>query len=334
MDRRRRLRRIQLQRKRRRRNFFVISVVLIVFLIFGIYKAFSSRKEKTPDTTSTQNNMQNNVEKKEAEEVQVKAINPELNSDNTISVYDLNKDVLLYQNNLEKQVVPASLAKLFVVDYALTLLNPNDMVNVSDEIDLVKPDSSMAYIEKGDILVSDLVRGALIPSGNDAAYALASAGGRVIKNDSELSGEEAVSVFMNGLTEYLKSEGYNDTSIDIPSGYSENSLTSFVDLLKVSKKILRNNLVAEIVSLSEYNYNSESGNKLHWISTNEFLLPNSEYYNENVKGVKTGSLDSVFNLITRYKSAEGDYLIFVLGAGSSNERFNETKTIIQSLDKN
>lgn len=334
MDRRKRLKRIQLQRKRRRRNFLVLSIFVTIFLMFGIYKAVTSRKDKVSDTVSNQSSIEKNIEPKETQKVVEKSINPELTTDNTIAVYDFKKDIILYQNNLDKQVLPASLAKLFVVDYALTLLNPNDIVNISDEIDLVKPDSSMAHIVKGSIQVSDLVRGVLIPSGNDAAYALAAAGGRLIKNDNELSGEEAVAAFMNGLSDYLQSEGYKDTSIEIPSGYSENSFTNYADLLKVSKKILRNNLLSEIVSESEYYYKTESDNELHWINTNEFLLPYSEYYNENVKGIKTGSLDSVFNLITRYKSKDGDYLIFVLGADSSDERFSQTKTVIQSIDSN
>ncbi len=334
MDKRRRLRRIQLQRKRRRKNLFVLSVLITLFLFFGIYKAISSPKDKIPKTDKNQNIIENNLEKKEVEKVEKKGIELDLITDNTVAVYDLNKDVLLYENNLEKQVLPASLSKLFVVDYALTLLNPNDTVNITDEINLVKPDSSMAHIEQGSMQVSELVRGVLIPSGNDAAYALAAAGGRVLNNDIEISGEEAVSVFMKGLNDYLKSEGYKDTIIDIPSGYSDNSLTTFADLLKVSKKILRNGLISEIVSQSEHYHTTESGNELHWINTNEFLLPYSDYYNENVKGIKTGSLDTVYNLITRYKKDKGDYLIFVLGAASSSERFNETNTIMQSLDKN
>ena len=69
------------------------------------------------------------------------------------------------------------------------MLPENAIVTPGSELLLVKEGSSVAYIKSHHKLtVSMLVEGMLIPSGNDAAYVLAAAAGRVIADDESLDG--------------------------------------------------------------------------------------------------------------------------------------------------
>ena len=66
--------------------------------------------------------------------------------------------------------LPASLAKLFVVEYALTFArDPDTLVTVSPQsLALVKEGSSMAWIQAREYPLRDLFAAMLVPSGNDA----------------------------------------------------------------------------------------------------------------------------------------------------------------------
>ena len=63
-------------------------------------------------------------------------------------------------------------------------LQPTDKITAGDALGYVVAGSSVAKIKRGDVLTAEqLVEAMLLPSGNDAAYILACAAGRVIKND-------------------------------------------------------------------------------------------------------------------------------------------------------
>ena len=57
----------------------------------------------------------------------------------------------------------------------------------------------------------------------------------------------------------------------------------------------------EIVSQNTYTATLPDGSTQIWQNTNAFLDPTSEYYNENVCGIKTGSLSDDYNLIVLYQ---------------------------------
>ena len=87
---------------------------------------------------------------------------------------DLSTGAVFHSKNQEEPLLPASLAKLFVVEYASTLVGPEDRGTVTSEaLGLVKPDSSMAWLIAGEYRMEDLFAAMLLPSGNDAAYGVA-----------------------------------------------------------------------------------------------------------------------------------------------------------------
>ena len=65
-----------------------------------------------------------------------------------------------------------------------------------------------------------------------------------------------------------------------------------------------------------------------WKNTNAFLDSTSDYYNGNVKGVKTGSLSDDYNLVVLYQQHGKEFLICSLGSKSNSSRYDDVNYII------
>lgn len=169
-------------------------------------------------------------------------------------------------------------------------------------------------------------------SGNDAAYVVADYCGGIISKEAKNS-KERINVFMNKLNKYLKEEGYNDTKLYDPSGYDPKAQTTVSDLSKVVKKLLKYQWFRDIVSTTSYTAILPDKSKQTWKNTNVFLDPTSEYYNENVLGVKTGSLSNDYNLIVLYKKHGKEFLICSLGSKSDVSRYNDVNYILKTIDE-
>ena len=68
-----------------------------------------------------------------------------------------------------------------------------------------------------------------------------------------------------------------------------------------------------------------------WKNTNEFLDENSPYYNANVKGMKTGTMASSYNLVVLYEKDGKAYLITCLAARSNEGRYKAVQSAINTI---
>ena len=123
-------------------------------------------------------------------------------------VYDLDEGKMIAMKGEGEQLYPASTTKLLTILMAQRYLELDMQVTPGDEQTLVSKDSSMAYIDRYDtVTVEQLIEGMLLPSGNDAAYALAAATGRAITGEWNLSGLEAVEICIEAMNEYAAELG-------------------------------------------------------------------------------------------------------------------------------
>lgn len=198
----------------------------------------------------------------------------------------------------------ASLAKLFAIDYALGKVDLEDIVEVNQEVlELVPAGSSLANLYAGEYTVKQIMEAMLVPSGNDAAYALAY---HIAKNelDEGYTATEYIDYFMTELSEYLIEEGYSKTNLyNDPSGASMQADSHLDDINRVALKLLNYDFVKECIGKSEFSIQTPQG-EFTWKNTNEFLDENSPYYNANVKGMKTGTMASSYNIVVLYEKME------------------------------
>ena len=135
------------------------------------------------------------------------------------------------------------------------------------------------------------------------------------------------------INKYLEKEGYVNTKLYDPSGYDMDAQTTVLDLAKLVKKLLKHQWFRDIVSQSSYTAILPDGSKQTWENTNIFLDSTSEYYNENVLGVKTGSLSDDYNLIVLYKKHGKELLICSLGSQSNTSRYDDVSYILKTIDE-
>lgn len=251
----------------------------------------------------------------------------------SLIMVDLSNDENFISKKAEEQRLPASLAKLFVIEYATTLTNLDDVV-LADYATLLltKQGSSVANIKEKQYYIHNLFAAMLVPSGNDAAYVVADYCGGIISPDARTS-QERVEVFMNNLNRYLKEQGYDDTVLYDPSGFDTDAKTTVMDLKEVTKKLLKYEWFRDIISQTSYTATLPDGTTQTWKNTNIFLDPTSDYYNENIVGVKTGSLSDDYNLVVLYKMHGKEFLICSLGSQSDYSRYDDVSYILKTIDE-
>lgn len=251
----------------------------------------------------------------------------------SLILVDLSNDENFISKKVNEQQLPASLAKLFVIDYVLTLADLDDVVSANAEaIELTKQGSSVADIKVTDYYLKNLLAAMLVPSGNDAAYVVADYCGSILSEEA-ITSKERVEIFMENLNKYLQEQGYEDTILYDPSGFDTEARTTVLDLKKVVKKLLEHQWFRDIVSQNYYTATLPDGSTQTWKNTNTFLDPTSEYYNENVIGVKTGSLSDDYNLVVLYKMHGKEFLICSLGSQSDSSRYDDVSYIIKTINE-
>ena len=92
------------------------------------------------------------------------------------------------------------------------------------------------------------------------------------------------------------------------------------DINRVALKLLNYDFVKECIGKSKFSIQTPQG-EFTWKNTNEFLDENSPYYNANVKGMKTGTMASSYNIVVLYEKDGKAYLITCLAAHSNEGRY-------------
>ena len=76
-------------------------------------------------------------------------------------------------------------------------------------------------------------------------------------------------------------------------------------------------------------YNSKTLGKT-WISTNELINKNSNYYFKYCKGLKTGTTGTAGKcLVSVAKKGEEEYISVVLGEQTEESRFMDSKNLLE-----
>ena len=250
-------------------------------------------------------------------------------------VYDVKNDVFVFSKGEEKVVYPGSTTKLITALFALSVLPADMVVTAGDELDFVKSGSSVAYIKKGHRLtVEMLVQAMLLPSGNDAAYALSAAVGRSLKENDGLGALEAVEAFINGVNDFAKEIGLCGTNITVPDGYGEaEHFTTTEDMAIIAKLASENEIISRYAAMSEASVVYESGQTNAWVNTNLLLDRNSKYYSPCATGLKTGSISGEYSLVFSFELEGGrEYIAGVFGADEKNTRFQDACAIIDYFE--
>lgn len=248
-----------------------------------------------------------------------------------ILVYDSDHDTLLYSKTVEGgKLYPASITKLYSICVALEVLSPDEVITAGDELSLVQPGSSVAYIGKGNQLtVSMIVEAMLLPSGNDAAMVLAAAAGRRIAGDETLPAEEAVQAFVTRMNDRAKELGFQKSHFANPDGFHIGShYTCISDMTTIARMALENDTITAYMGLAAADETFVSGHAIHWKNTNHLLDPEDKYYQSEAIGMKTGyTRPAGYSLMSAFRHGNRTLVIGVFGNPTSDGRWEDIISI-------
>lgn len=250
-----------------------------------------------------------------------------------IFVYDSALDKIIFsKGGLQERIAPASLTKLYSAYVALQYLDPETVITVGEEVTMIDPESSVAYIYQGQkITVEMCVEGMLLQSGNDAAYILAVAAGRAISENPELSATAALGIFAGKMNELAQQKGLQNTHFSNPDGIdAPGHYTCLEDLAKISQLALEDPLIRKYAGTVTDNVTYYSGETASWKNTNLLLHPESQFYCQEAFGLKTGSTENAGKcLISAFHKEDGYLIIGVLGCPENLQRYADTLHLYQ-----
>lgn len=248
-----------------------------------------------------------------------------------VVLYDVTNDRTLYSVKPDERVSMASLTKLMTASVALRYASPNDVFTVGSEMNLVKPNSSLCVIYKGEQLtLYQLLCGLLIPSGNDAAYTIAVNVARKLKKNPAMSDTDAVAYFCSLMNSYAAEIGANSTHYVNPEGWDEAMQYSTAnDLVKITKEALTYPVISEIVAMSQTTVTFVSGRRATWTNSNYLLARYSEYYYQYAVGVKTGTTDNAGYCLSAKGVKNGrEFIAIVMCCPSEHDRFSTAALLL------
>ncbi len=230
----------------------------------------------------------------------------------TVALDGLEKDADL-------RVFPASTTKVLSCIVAIEQTEQNgksfsDMVSVSaNAVDFGRGNSLMGLEEGDSYSLEDLLYGMMLPSGNDAAIAIA----------EHIAGStKAFAALMNAKAQQL---GMTSSHfVTVHGKHNDDHYTTVRDMAKLTAYALKNEMFCKIVSTATYT--AESGPRaIELVNSNRMLIdtpPTEKLQNpisclyENCIGVKTGDTTQAGKCLIAAARKEGITLIAILYGGT------------------
>jgi len=257
---------------------------------------------------------------------------PDLNC-TQVFVYDVTAEAFLYEKGTDQPIIPASITKLLTALCALHYMPADELITPGDEQELLQKGSSTAYVKSNHTLtLSMLVEGMMLPSGNDAAFAVAAGVARYLNKDPNLAGTEAVKIFMDLANDYAKSLGCTDTHFTVPDGFIyEEHTTTARDLVLIGKAAMQNEIIAKYAATVSERVTYASGHIMTWNNTNPLINPESVFYSPYVTGLKTGSLSEAFSIMVSAEINGKTFIMGFFGSPTKDGRYQDAHTVINLL---
>lgn len=236
--------------------------------------------------------------------VKVNALDLNISSKTAI-LYNLDNGEVLYEKNADEKVPIASLTKIMTA--LITLENIQDLnkqiILINNDFEgLIEANAVTAGFTKGEIVTyKDLLYGLLLPSGADAAKALA----------RNVAGSEEK--FIQKMNEKAKELNLKQTNFSTVIGLDdENNYSTAREISIIFKEALKNKDFKTIITTKEY---TSSDGKIKFKSTIQSNVKKFEIDVPYILGGKTGTTtDAGLCLATIAKANNVNYMLVTTGA--------------------
>ena len=223
-----------------------------------------------------------------------KTLDLELYSENALLI-DLESNTVLVQKNADARIYPASMTKVMTVLVAAEHIeNWDETFTMTQSIidPLFLADASMAgFVHGEEVSMTELLYGAVLPSGAEATEALA-----IVTAGSE----EAFAALMNEKAQAL---GLKDTHFVDASGlHDENHYTTLSDMAIIMQAALDNPHCREVLTSVNHTSPATVQNPEGVAMTNRFLyrIRPQQTGNVDIQAAKTGYTAQAMNCCVSY----------------------------------
>jgi D-alanyl-D-alanine carboxypeptidase (penicillin-binding protein 5/6) len=238
---------------------------------------------------------------------------PELNLKSYILI-EPNTNTVIAEFNSSSEIEPASMTKI-MTSYVVADQIANGLISLEDQVLISEKawrmGGSKMFIEAGKkVSISDLLKGIIIQSGNDASVAI-----------SEYAGGTE-SGFVDLMNAYADSMGMNNTIFQNSTGLpDENHFSSARDLAT-----LTSNFIIKFPNIySLYKEKQFTFNNIKQLNRNKLL-----WRDESSDGVKTGHTEAAgYCLVGSAKRGDMRLITVVAGSDTDNNRFLASQRLLE-----
>ena len=293
----------------------LLSILLIVAVVFGVgvfaFRELFTREivikedlsEKRYYTSLLRSeNLGSEWEPGEMLEVSLED-QPEISAESGL-VVDINSGKIVFEKNSTKKMKIASLVKIMTAVVALEHKNLDERVVVSEKAAGIG-ENAMGISEGEVYTLEELLYGLMLNSGNDSAYAIAEG----------VAG--SVEDFVAWMNIKAKELNLNDTEFFCPSGLSDDTYSTAVGLVKLSRYAMQNEDFRRIVGTVDLELPYSERHKYLYLENQTNLLTTYP----GVGGIKTGYTEEAGYCLVTYAKNEDVELIGVV-LNSVNRKFD------------
>lgn len=237
----------------------------------------------------------------------------------TALLLSLDTGEILYSQNADDKVYPASLTKMLTA--VVVLENTADL---DTEIITYTSAANNEILGTGSVVVGlkigetikakDALYGLLVTSGGDVAYAIAHHYGGNTEGFVKMMNDKAAEI------------GMTNSHFGNPVGlHDEETYTTGTDISILARYALQYDIFKEITSTDKYTLPaSNMSGPRNFTTTNHLINPNTNYFYKYATGIKTGFTDEAGRCVVSTASYGGyNYLCVIMGCQNKNGRRNE-----------
>ena len=222
-------------------------------------------------------------------------------------LYDLNSDSLVFAQDIDERLFPASLTK--VMTCLLTLEMEQDLDKVvtvtAEGLKGQEPGGSNIALKVGEEMsVKDLLYGLMVKSGNDAASVLA------------VNNSGSIEAFVEVMNRRAAELGCTGTHFMNPHGlHHDEHYTTARDMARILREAMKYPLFEEIFTTKEYTVPATNLSEAREMKTTNFLIRSNGYpyvLDSRVLGGKTGNTSKAGRCLVTLSEKDGMRLISVI----------------------
>ena len=231
-----------------------------------------------------------------------------------------------YARSADEQVKIASITKVMTAILAVENCKMDEKITVSNAAAAVG-NSTAGLLEGDELTVEQALRGLMIPSGNDAAIALAEHVGKKLDPKTK----DAVATFVKAMNEQAKKLGCTGTLFENPNGldfdeWAGDMHSTAHDVALMMQEAMKDDTIREVMASKDpwiEVTGADGSDHSHSMDTHNVLLGQDG----NIGG-KTGTTDDAGYCFASAYNRDGDEIYtVVLNSSTTDQRFADTATL-------